>query len=911
MDFETEDNENFFAHSGVIRKSGRYPWGSGSNPHQRNKEFLDHINELRKEGMSDTDIAKYLEIKTPEFRARQTIAKDQVRAANVSQAMRLKDTGMSTTAIGKEMGINESSVRTLLDPALAEKHMILTNTANTLRDHVTEKRYLDVGAGTEIHLGISRDKLNTAVSMLENEGYNVDQVKIPQLGTGKETRMKVLSEKDVTYKELLDNQHKIGTPAAYSEDGGRSFREVLPPNPVKSKRVAVRFAEDGGADMDGVIELRRNVPDLSLGSARYAQVRISVDGTHYLKGMAMYADDLPDGVDMRFNTNKSKTEGKMGAMKPIKSDAEPDNPFGSTIRQKTYFDGKGKELLSPLNIVGSQNDQGDSTSGEEGGWYKWSRNLSSQMLSKQKPELAKQQLDVLYQQKKLEYDEINTLTNPTVKQKLLISFADGADSAAVSLHAAGLPRTRAHVILPINSLKDNEIYAPGYNNGEKVVLIRHPHGGIFEIPELTVNNKNAQANRLIKNAKDAVGINARVAERLSGADFDGDTVLVIPNAASGKNRVQNSPTLAALKNFDPKAMYPKYDGMKLVGEPGGGNKQKLMGDISNLITDMTIQKAPHSEIARAVKHSMVVIDAEKHKLNYKQSAIDNNIKELKIKYQGKANGGASTLVSRAGGDERIPERKDRTVALGGPIDKATGRKMYEATGKSYPVKSKSGVESIRYTQQVVKKLANRDDAFDLVSANGGTPIEAVYADHSNKLKALANTARKEYLATPNLAYDKSARVAYEPQVKSLNAKLTLAQRNAPVERLAQRIAKSQFNARVDSKPGMDSAEMRKIKGQVLTKARITTGAKKQRIDISTEEWNAIQAGAISHNKLASILANADLDQVKALATPRAATVMVSAKVARAKTMLASGYSQSEVAQALGVPVSTLNSSLEG
>ena len=38
----------------------------------------------------------------------------------------------------------------------------------------------------------------------------------------------------------------------------------------------------------------------------------------------------------------------------------------------------------------------------------------------------------------------------------------------------------------------NEIYAPNYRDGENVVLIRYPHGGIFEIPELIVNNKFAE-----------------------------------------------------------------------------------------------------------------------------------------------------------------------------------------------------------------------------------------------------------------------------------------------------------------------------------------------------------------------------------------------------------------------------------
>jgi hypothetical protein len=147
--------------------------------------------------------------------------------------------------------------------------------------------------------------------------------------------------------------------------------------------------------------------------------------------------------------------------------------------------------------------------------------------------------------------------------------------------------------------------------------VRYPHGGTFEMPELTVNNQNREARSILSDkvkghARDAVGINSKVAARLSGADFDGDTVLVIPN---DRRSVKTSAPLKELKDFDPQKRYPGYEGMKVMSD-----KQKQMGDVSNLITDMTILGANPAEIARAVKHSMVVIDAEKHKLNYKQSA---------------------------------------------------------------------------------------------------------------------------------------------------------------------------------------------------------------------------------------------------------------------------------------------------
>src|SRR5690349_9045379 len=55
---DVTDDENFLAHYGILRKSGRYPWGSGGSVDVRSRSFLDHIAELRKSGMKDTDIAK-------------------------------------------------------------------------------------------------------------------------------------------------------------------------------------------------------------------------------------------------------------------------------------------------------------------------------------------------------------------------------------------------------------------------------------------------------------------------------------------------------------------------------------------------------------------------------------------------------------------------------------------------------------------------------------------------------------------------------------------------------------------------------------------------------------------------------------------------------------------------------------
>lgn len=879
----------YLEHYGTPRESGRYPWGSGENPYQNNMNFLGMVKDLRGKGMTDTEIAKGMGFKsTTEFRAANSIIKNEVRAADHTEAQKLKAKGLSNVAIGQKMGLNESSVRALLDPAAKARQDVLTTTSDMLRDQVDANKYVDIGAGVERHLAVSGEKLKTAVAVLKDEGYNVFYVKVQQPGTGKFTTVKVLAppgDKRQGYIDVVSNPGQITLPTTWSNDGGKTFEPIVAPKPVNPKRVAVRYAEDGGTDADGVIYVRPGVDDISLGGARYAQVRVQVGPDRFLKGMAVYKDDLPEGVDLMFNTNKKKsaTPTDLDAMKPVKDD--PVHKFGTVIRQKYYTDANGKKQLSTMNIVN-----------EEGDWHRWSKTLSSQMLSKQSPLLAKEQLGLSYDVRMAEFEEISALTNPTIKRKLLESFADGADSAAVSLKAAGLPRTRNHVLLPVPEIKDGEIYAPNYRDGEKVVLIRHPHGGKFEIPELVVNNRNPAAKKLLGQATDAVGINPKAASQLSGADFDGDTVLVIPNN-SGK--VKTESPLAGLKDFNPQERYPAYEGMPKMSPHA---KQKQMGDVSNLITDMTIAGATHAELARAVAHSMVVIDAEKHNLNYKQSAKDHNIKQLKVKYQNGPRSGAATLISRSSSPLRINARKNRPADQGGAIDRETGERKYVDTGESY---EKDG-QTVFKTEEV-SRMAYAKDARELSS---GLPMEEVYADHANRLKALGNAARKEAVNTPRLTYSPSAKIAYAPQVKTLDAKLNTALSNAPLERQAIILAGTLIKAKTQANPDLAPDEIKKIKGQALTEARIRTGANKTRIDIEPLEWEAIQAGAISNSKLSDILDNADLDKIKELATPRSHTGVSPALLSRARAMLAQGHTQADVADAIGVSTSTLNGALK-
>lgn len=902
------NEDDYLAHYGILRRSGRYPWGSGGNQSTRNKSFLEYIDSMKAQGLSETEIARGIgmefhegdekAVSTTALRAARSIAVNEQRAAKIAQIAAYDEKGLSNLAIGEKMGINESSVRSLRAAGAKEKADRLVDTANLLRQQVDEKGIIDVGSGVEQQLGLSRNTLDTAIAMLREEGYSYHPVQIDQLGTGpgKKTTIKTLSPPGNEYKDVAANLHMIQQITSFANPKNGAIVPFQTPLSIDSKRIGVNWKEDGGEKADGVIYVRPGVKDVSLGGNHYAQVRVMVDNSHFLKGMAVYKDDLPAGLDLVFNTNKANTGNKLDAMKPLEKD--PQRPFGSWIKRQVLDE--NNNVTSSMNLLN-----------EEGTWQTWSKTLSSQFLSKQNPRLAKQQLDAAFELRKADLDEITSLTNPAVRKKLLDEFAESADSAAVQLKAASLPKTINHVIMPVPNMKDTEIYAPNYRNGERVVLIRHPHSGPFEIPEVTVNNNHPGAKNLLGRAPDAIGINAKVAERLSGADFDGDHVLVIPNNTAG---IKTAPALAGLKNFNPRDRYPGYPGMKKMTKHQKGQE---MGDISNLITDMTIKGADSHELAAAVRHSMVVIDAEKHGLNYKLSAEQNGIRNLKAKYQGVHESGnvkgASTLISRAKSKLYIPERRERSAREGGPVDPATGEKVYVPTGRTYikrTVNKRTGAikEEVIERQTLTTKLAYAKDARELSS---GTKMEGLYADHSNQLKSLANQARKESVHTKPIPYSKSAKDTYKAEVESLNAKLNLAYANRPLERQAQIIANHTVRQKKDASPDMDHDDLKKLKGQELETARARTGANKQQIDITPKEWDAIQAGAISNFKLEEILRNSNVKKVRELATPRSTTLMTSAKLQRAKALISTGHTQAEIADILGVSLSTLKGGLKG
>lgn len=900
--------ESVLIHYGMPRRSGRYPWGSGDNPYQHSGDFLSRIAELKSQGLSETEIAKSLNLSSTEYRAYKAIAKNERRALDVATAKGLREKGYSLNEIAEKMGYtNDSSVRSLLNEGSEARMNQAQKTAEFLKKQIDEKGMIDVGVGVERELGISKEKLNQALVILEAEGYPVYGGGVPQVtNPGKQTNIKVICPPGTEHKDIYDYENIHSVTDYISHDGGETYDpKWVYPKSMDSNRLQIRYAEEGGIDKDGVVEIRRGVDDLSLGTSHYAQVRILVDGTHYIKGMAVYSDDLPKGVDVLFNTNKKKGTPMKDVLKKIKDD--PENPFGSLIKegivdpdkgdgqkggQSYYYDKNGKKQLSLIN-----------KRAEEGDWGEWADKLPSQFLSKQNLSLVKKQLGLAASDKVLEFDEICSLTNPTVKKALLKSFADDCDSAAVHLQAAALPRQKYQVILPITSMKDTEVYAPNYKNGETVALIRYPHGGTFEIPILTVNNKQPEARKVLGTTpKDAVGINSKVAERLSGADFDGDTVMIIPcNSKGSKIKITSTPPLKGLEGFDPKAEYPEKKGMKYMK-----NTQTEMGKISNLITDMTLKGASQDELARAVRHSMVVIDAEKHKLDYKQSESDNGIASLKKKYQGRVDEdgryheGASTLISRSKSEVSVIKRQGSPI-----IDPETGKQSWKTVDDPVYVDKKTGKTKTR--TQPSTAMAETDDARKLSS---GHPIEEAYADYANQLKGLANKARKEMVSSGKIAYSASAKKTYQREVDSLNAKLNLANSNAPKERRAQVMANAKIASMRQEYPDMTKAEIKKASQRALTQARTSVGAHREPIKFTDREWEAIQAGAISPSKLEQMIPKVDSDNLKQYATPRATTQLSNAKISKINAMKNSGYSTYEIAEALGVSSSTVSKYLK-
>lgn len=976
-------NSSLF-HSGVAhdenppgRGSGRYAWGTGENPGQHQRGFIAEYQKMKNKGLSEKEIAaalmgvKYMKKDgTPAYytagdlKIRLTLEKKRQREEDIVRAKVLyEECDGNKSEAARRMGIAESTYRNLLNEEIAANQRRYQGAAELLKKRIDESELgaIDISKYSELYTGMSEHTKNIAVAMLEEEGYVKMWVRVPQADGKNQMKMLVLARqpeegetKADVYREVQQNKYKISPIVDFTPDGGETWWTPEFPSSMSLNRIMIRYADDeiSGADRDGVIQIRRGVQDLDLNGSMYAQVRIAVEGTHYMKGMAVYGDDseFPPGVDVIYNTNKKKgtpaidPTAEYDAEKDVWSGKEvlkrmkinqktgeidQDNPFGALIRgpkevngvitasgQYHYKDADGNDHLSPLNKL---RDEGD--------WSTWSRSLASQMLSKQSEELVKEQTGKSLRDRDEELDELMHLTNPVLKKKMLEDYADNCESQAAELSVSGFPRQRFQVLLPVPSLKDNEIYAPNYKDGEQVALVRYPHGGTFEIPLLTVNNKNAEAKKFMRNAKDAVGINKHTADILSGADFDGDTALVIP---TDKVSIKNSPPLPGLKDFDPK-VYKLPDSADPVDND---TKQREMGKVTNLIADMSLHPdVTPRDIEKAVRHSMVVIDSEKHHLDWKQSEIDHDIVEMKHHYQGttKTGGpaGASTIVSRAGAEVYIPLRKEITdtskMTPKELADWKAGKKVYRNTGekalelitdptKMTPdemIRYQAGKKVFRETDKLkttkIEAMYTVDDAYELVR-DRDNKIESAYADYANGLKSRAQTARATARSIETVPTSPSAKAVYKDAVDSLKAKVRQIELNKPKERQALLIGNAIYDEHIASNPGLDYEHRMKIRAQAMDKARAIVGSKKPSVEFTDREWEAIQSGAISKTIQEKLFQAADQDKLKKLATPRTTQTLSESDIRIIRAMkMNPKYTNQDIAERVGCSISLVNS----
>jgi len=942
--------EIILKHYGVKRKSGRYPWDPSLHL-PKNYKFIEDRDEMKKRGLSDNEIAKQMGLSTTVYRSKVTIAKEELKQYNMQRISKLQSEGMIIDDIAKTIGTTGQTVRNYLDEIKnpnksARAQRVQTEAvADTLEAAVKRSKYIDVGKGVEIQMGISKEKLKSGLNALVESGeYEVHNLRIAQVtDKNNSTPVKVLTKKGVERSEIYKNMDKVRPVEEFAINGdARMFQQMERPKSIGWDRVHIRYAipegqkghgtNDDGAMMDGAMFLRPGVKDLNLGKASYAQVRIAVGDTHYLKGMALYGTEemfkgIPKGTDIIFNTNKTANKTPQEVLKELKKNPEGGapidgpNPFGATVkRQNTLVDAKGNPVYKPgvKDRFGNKVPQIGSVNivNEEGDWGSWSKALSAQFLSKQPTTVVHERLKATMKQVQDEYESIQKVTNPVIKKQLMESFVSDLESKQVHMKAAAPKGFQGHVILPVPDMKENEVYAPNYKNGEKVVLIRYPHGGRFEIPELTVNNNSVARKMISKDSPDAIGIHPKVASKMSGADFDGDTAYVIPN---NKGKFKSRDSLKELKNFDPNMYADKPGTFTPITKR---YQQTLMGVVSNLITDMTLQGAPSNEIARAVKHSMVVIDAEKHKLNYKRSAEENGIDALMKRYMTHVDkvkyGDLERYNPKTRRVDKVidPDKLKKDLTPGKEYTSAStiiSRHKQSVITDGYQVevpdpKSKSGGTKMVWRNKKETYLVNMVKDANVFLGPNATKTEHHYADYINELKAFKNKVDSEMSGIKMPARDPKAAKIYAEEVLSMKDKVNQVKINRIKERQAQRMAEVSSKAEIARRSEdevLKKDEISRIKQQALNKARSMVGAERTPVTITDDEWDAVQSNAVSGTLLKELVSFMDDSQLKSLATPRANKQMTDARKSKAKALLANGYTIAQVAEALGVSSSTI------
>lgn len=934
-------------------------WNKIPEGYRIDSDFDRQIKGLKDAGYTESQIAIGLGITTQSLKARESIAtniakrefleknKELMNGIKDENGNWIKEPITNRSERARILGVSEATLRSRENGQVDKNTQIIFDVADILRNEMKTNKYLDVGKGTAESLSLAKkmnikpDRLATAIEILKLEGYDTINVQVDQMGSkvGNKTTIQTLVPPGTTYQQLKEDVAKIDNViGVYNggrfEDDTETFRKIEEPVSIDSKRIFIKYAEEGGIEKDGLIELRRGVDDISLGKAAYAQVRIAVDGDHYLKGMAMHTDNIPEGYDILVNSNKKEGTPPEDVFKKMDPTKKVDgNPFGTSIKtdpdedyiiQRHYIDSKtGEEKLSAINVVNA-----------EGDWSKWSKTVASQLLAKQSPDLVNKQLDLTYDAREREFNEIMSLTNPVVRKRLLNEFEKNTDKAAVDLKAVAFPEQSTRVLLPYPNMKENECYCPGYDNGEMVALVRYPHGGTFEIPRLTVNNKFDEAKKDLGECRDAIGIHPKTATTLSGADFDGDTVICIPIYDKHGNKITPLTTsedidmapYMKLRDFDtltyklPKEVVYEADGVTRRKDPRVMQDEKArgkqMGIATNLIMDLTSKRADPKDIVDAVMYSMVVVDAFKHGLDWKQAQKDFRIAEINKKYR--ATGGSDTIMTKAKSPEYVDPKKEKTA-----VSKMTpeelekwyaGEKIYEIPSKTVAWRDKETGEyhQIERTGKKVKSYkmaeANTDKEIEDLMSSNPTAIEIAYATFATRLKHLAQTARKEARAieTYDKNTDKSLKDKYKEQIDSLRRKKTEAIAGKPLEKKAQAYANRLFDIFKADNPDLDDAHYDKQRGKLIEAARKRVGAKQTRIDITPKEWEAIQSRVISASELNEIFNYADMDKVKKLAMPRETKILTTSQINWAINAMYNGKSIAEIASDLGVSTSTIN-----
>jgi DNA-binding MarR family transcriptional regulator len=212
-------------------------------------------------------------------------------------------------------------------------------------------------------------------------------------------------------------------------------------------------------------------------------------------------------------------------------------------------------------------------------------------------------------------------------------------------------------------------------------------------------------------------------------------------------------------------------------------------------------------------------------------------------------------------------------------------------------------------------MANVDDAYKLVSPQKHK-MEILYADYANSMKSLANKARVSMKKTENLKYDKNAAKIYAKEVSELEVALNNALKNSVKERQATRLAAADLKKNKSENPDMKAEDERKAGQRAMTKYREEVGSvsrRKRNITITDKQWEAIQAGAISENKLKKILANSDPDILREKSMPKTRKgALTTAQVTRIKAMAANGnFTIQQIADKLGISKSAVSNALKG